>query len=283
MIKDLSLSLKALLSGEAPLGSELKSATISLGAPNAAWRGHGSGLVLDVYLYQVTENRELRTTERRVRPNGDGTVTVEQAPARVECAYVLSAWNFATGGAGTAEPEEQEQRLLGQALAVLMRNPVVPRNRLVGLAAQSIDLPMVTAQPGTGIGTSGDYWGSFETYLRPTVDCRVTLALDLRQDVTGPMVTTAQVTYAPGERRYAIGGVVRTSTLPSTGVPDAWVRVAETGATAVTDALGRFVLDRQPEGPATLTARAAGFQVGAPTVVQVPSSDGVYDLTLTPL
>ncbi|HET7187374.1 MAG TPA: Pvc16 family protein [Gemmatimonadaceae bacterium] len=284
MIKDLSLSLKAMLTGEAAAGSELKAATISLGAPDSEWRGMGNGLVLDVYLYQVSENRELRTNERRVRPNADGSVTVERAPSRVECAYVVSAWSFAAVNGGGAEPEEQEQRLLSQALAVLLRNPELPRTYLTGLAVQEMDLPVVTAQPGSGIGTSGDYWSSFETHLRPTIDCRVTVALDLRQDVTGPMVTTARVQYAPDESLFLIGGVVRSSVPPSPPIAGAWVRAMETGRTAVTDAMGRFVVDRVSGGPLTLAARAVGFQEGPPRIVNVPQEpDGLYDLTLTPL
>lgn len=284
MIKDLSNSLKAFLKREAATGSELAAATISLGAPNADWRGQGGGLVLDVYLYQVTENRELRTNERRLRPNLDGTTTTEQAPARVECAYVISAWNFATAGTGTtSEPEEQEHRLLSQALAVLLRNPTVPRSYLVGLAAQVLDLPVVTAEPGTGIGTSGEYWGSFETYLRPTIDCRVTLALDLKRDLTGRTVTTVGVRHAPDEARYLIGGVVRAATAAAPPVPGAWVRIVETGRTVVTDELGRFVAGHVPGGAITLVARAVGYQQGQPISTQVPQPDGGYDLTLTPL
>jgi Pvc16 N-terminal domain len=286
VIKDLSKSLKAFLKGDAASGSELAAATISLGAPNADWRGQGNGLVLDVYLYQVTENRELRTNERRLRPNPDGTTTVEQAPARVECAYVISAWNFATAGSGTTtEPEEQEHRLLSQALAVLLRNPTVPRTYLVGLASQVLDLPVVTAEPGTGIGTSGEYWGSFETYLRPTLDCRVTLALDLKRDLTGPTVTTVAVRHAPDEARYLIGGVVRaaTATAAAVPVPDAWVRIAETGRTVVTDEFGRFVAGHLPGGALTLVARAVGYEEGQPVSLQVPQPDGGYDLTLIPL
>lgn len=293
MIKDLSNSLKAFLKGEAAAGSELKAATISLGAPNADWRGHGSGLVLDVYLYQVTENKELRTNERHPRPNPDGTTTVVQAPARVECAYVISAWNFATAGAGTtAEPEEQEHRLLSQALAVLLRNPTVPRDYLVGLAKQALDLPVVTAEPGTGIGTSGEYWGSFETYLRPTVDCRVTLALDLLRDLTGPTVTTVEIRpaanaigagHAADDARYMIGGVVRAATPAAPPVRDAWVLIVETGRTVVTDEFGRFVAGCLPGGPVTLVARAVGYREGQTVPLQVPQPDGSYDLTLTPL
>jgi hypothetical protein len=283
MIKDLSLSLKALLKGEATPSSALAAATISLGAPDADWRGAASGLVLDVYLYQVMENRELRTNERHLRHNQDGTTTAELAPARVDCAYVISAWNFATATGGTAEPEEQEQRLLSQALAVLLRNPTVPHRYLVGLANQTVDLPMMAAEPGTGIGTSGEYWGSFDTYLRPTIDCRVTMALDLLRDVTGPTVTTVQVQHAPDEALFLIGGVVRAATSAAAPVPAAWVRVVETGQTVVTDESGRFVLAHLPGGMVTLVARAVGYQEGTPTQVQLPQPDGVYDLTLTPL
>src|SRR5687767_15468686 len=123
------------------MGSELKTATISFAAPDADWRSTASGLALNVYLYRVTENRELRSNDRRLQSNGDGTVTLALAPARVECSYVVTAWNHVTPGSGGPEPEAQAHRLLSQALFVLMRNPSVPRFYLVGLAAQAIEPP----------------------------------------------------------------------------------------------------------------------------------------------
>lgn len=280
MIEDLDISLDNFLSGEATPGSELAGANISFAVPDKDWRSQGTGLGLDLYLYRVVENRELRSTERRYRTNPDGTVTQVDFPVRVECSYLVTAWNKGAAVPGV-EKEKQEHRLLSQVLRVLFRNPTIPRSYLVGLlAGQELELPMVSAQAADE-AANPDFWSGLETYLRPSITVKITLAMPLGLDVTGPLVTGV-TTRTGGEQRMTIGGTVWTNAPTPLPIADAWVRVEPTGRTIVTDSQGRFVFQRLSPGPYQLTVRAVGWQEGS-RAITVPQPDGSYDLTLLPL
>lgn len=281
MISELDQSLENLLKGEAPAGTELAGATVSFGAPDQTWRGSGSSLELDVYLYQLLENRELRSNARSLRQAPGGGVTVEPFPARVECSYLLTAWNKSSGPT-TEEKERAEHRLLAQVLYVLLRNPTLPAAYLTpSLApAQELGLPVIAAQPD-GPATGVDFWTGLGTYLRPSVSCKVTLTIDLDRSVTGPEATFVSL-HVGGDERTLLGGVVRDASTPTETVAEAWIRVTETGETAVTDGAGRFVLERVTPGACTLTVRASGFRETVATV-GVPAPSGVYEVTLRPL
>jgi len=279
VIKDLDATLQQMLAGEAAAGSELASATISFAAPEKDWRASATGLNLAVYLYRVVENRELRSNERRLSRGADGLVTIGQFPARIDCTYLITAWNMGAMLPGV-ERERQEHRLLSQVLFVLLRNPEIPRGYLFGLLAgtQEIDPPSIAAQMDD-MANIPDFWSGFETHVRPAIACKVTLSLDLARDLTTPMVGSALVS-AGGDELFVAGGMVTTGA-PPVAVPGAWVRVAETGRVYVTDTNGRFTIDRIGRGAYTVHVRAIGFKE-AITNISVPTTDGVYAVTLVP-
>jgi len=280
MINELNLGLKQLFAGEAAPGSELSQATISFAAPTKDWRSKSTGLGLNVYLFRLQEDRARRINERIVTRNADGTTSVGPTPTRLECAYVISAWNFAQQ-TNAQDPELQEHKLLSQALLVLWQNTTLPAKYLSDAlaASQKFELPVIAAESNElGAGDS-DFWSGLDTYLRPTVTCKVTMSLDLQQVVTETMVTTAVVNL--GNKLFLIGGTVATGS-PPIAVPNAWVRVDGAERLYVTDASGRFVIPRISAGTHTLLVRAIGFQDGS-RAIQVPQPDGEYDVLLTPL
>ncbi len=189
MIKDLDLTLKAFISGEAESGSELAAAHISFSVPDEEWRARGKELELNIYLYDIRENRELRTNEKELQRNADGTVTQKEPPPRIDCAYIVTAWNKASASSDE-DKEMQEHRLLSQVLKVLMCNPKIPRSYLLGLLKnQEPDLPMVTAQKG-GVPDPVEFWNALGSPLKPSINCVVTISLDLEKWTTATMVDT---------------------------------------------------------------------------------------------
>jgi hypothetical protein len=281
VIKDLDASLQNMLHEDAPPGSELASATISFAAPDATWRGQGMGLAVDCYLYELHEDRELRSNERVQRPMPNGELERQPFPGRVQCCYAITAWDKSEELPGV-EKERVEHRLLSQVLYVLLRNPVLPADYLTGLLTNSLfELPVVSAQLDGAAG-SGDFWSALGWYLKPSVVCKVTLAVDLRRAWSSPMVTTLDVRLSGGEELFLVGGRVFDSGNPPRAVPAALVLVQETGNTYIADSQGRFVIPSLNAGQYTIVARAVGFKEGKRTVL-VPTRDGLYDLALTPL
>jgi hypothetical protein len=281
MIRDLDASLKSMIQGEARPGSELASATISFGAPDKDWRGQGAGLELDMYLYRAIDNRELRSNARRRQFNADGSVTDQAPDARIECSYIISAWNKGADVAGL-EKEEQEHRLLSQVLYVLSRNPTIPSQYLVGLLANpEIPLPLIAAE-SEDMSAKPDFWSSLETYVRPSITCRITIAMDLTMDDTSSQLTTIRTILDPGEQMFIIGGMARSAAAPGTTIPKAWVLLDQGPMTCITDGNGAFIFDRITPGAHTLTVRAVGFQQGV-RQIHVPEPSGFYDVALTPI
>jgi hypothetical protein len=280
MIKDLDISFKNFLVGEAAAGSELSKATISFSVPDSNWRNNSSGLALNVYLFKLLEHRELRQNARSAVHNPDGTVSQQQWPTRLECSYLITGWNLSQE-LGGEEREKQEHRLLSQVLYVLFRNPTMPAKYLSGLLAntQEIDLPIIAARSDDMGSADSDFWIGLSTPLRPSVVCKVTLSVDLDQSVTEPMVTTARTAYTAGEERITIGGTVRAAA-SNAPVANAWVLLDAGRTISITAADGRYQIDDVRRGSHTLTVRAVGF-VQSTRALIVPSPTGEYDMMLT--
>jgi hypothetical protein len=279
MISDLDASLKSMLSREAKPGSELSYATISFATPDRDWRAQGSGLELNVYLYRALDNRELRSNERRPEPNPDGTVSIRPFPARLECSYVISAWNKASDLPGFTR-EEQEHRLLSQVLYVLWRNPTMPTRHLTGLLANADILIPIQAAQSDDMSAKPDFWTSLDTPVRPAITCNITVALDLDLDELSTRMSTLVMGVGTGKHAFTIGGTVRNAAAPNEPINDAWIRLDDTSQTSFSDQQGRFVIDRIPEGMHPVTVRAAGFKEIRPKF-EVPNQSGSYDILLT--
>jgi hypothetical protein len=175
MIRDLDDTLQALLHTQAAPGSELASADISFEIPDSDWRGTLTKLTVNCYLYDIRENRELRTHEPRVLRSADGKRAIRRTPpVRVDCGYCITGWSPAT-----SESVLEEHRLLSQVLAVLFRNPTLPAGVLQGsLATQIPPYPWLIAAP-EGVKNPPEFWGALDQQLKPSLNYVVTLAFDL--------------------------------------------------------------------------------------------------------
>jgi hypothetical protein len=289
MIEDLDASLKAMLTGEAAAGSALATAGISFAAPDQAWQGQGSGMQVNVYLCRILDNRDLRSNQRSVVLNPNGSVTTSLFPSRLDCTYVITAWEKGSDVAGI-DKEISEHALLGEVLVALWRNPTLPARYLSGsLAGTELPLPVIAAE-NEDIAAKPDFWNALDGYVRPAIICRITLAVDLSQDVAGRQVTTIRTTVqtagnpasGQGDLLVEIGGFIRNATAAAETVPDAWIRLDSSPLSTVSDSTGAFRIAGVSPGPHSLTVRAAGFAQGVRTLT-VPDPSGFYDVSLTPL
>jgi Pvc16 N-terminal domain/Carboxypeptidase regulatory-like domain len=289
MIEDLDASLKAMLTGEATPGSALATAGISFAAPGQTWQGQGSGLQVNIYLYQIMDNRDLRSNQRNTVLNPDGSVTANLFPARIDCSYIITAWEKGSDVAGI-DKEIAEHALLGEILYVLWRNPTIPARYLTGsLVNPELPLPVIAAE-NEDMAAKPDFWNALDGYVRPAITCRVTLAVDLNQDVSGPQVTTILTTVQQagatasdqGDLFVEIGGIIRNADALTQTIPDAWILLDSSLLSTISDSTGAFRITGVRPGPHSLTVRAVGFAQGVRTFA-VPDPSGFYDVSLTPL
>ena len=191
MIRDLDATLVALLKAGAAAGSLLARTDIVFDLPDAAWRRTINRLTLNCYLYEIHENRELRTNEPILRRSTDGKKAARvRPPIRIDCSYCITAWSAATKDAVL-----EEHQLLSEVLLVLLRNETIPKAVLQGtLVGQIPPFPTVIAHSG-GTKNLPEFWSALDQKLKPSLNYVVTLALLLQplDAGQGPTVTTVNV------------------------------------------------------------------------------------------
>jgi len=235
---------------------------------------------VDLFLYETKENRELREALPSTHIE-QGVGARRRAPLRVDCSYMVTTWSKKKA----VDKIAAEHLLLAQALNWLSRFPVVPLTYFsTGMQDSQEFMPPTMVAQMDGAKSAGEFWHALGIAPRPYFNLMVTLTMDLHQTVEDGIVTTiASRHHATDpqavEERLIIGGTVRSA--QQNPVADAWVRLEPRGDIAVTDALGRFVLQRAPRGGGnTLRARAAGQAAEATRAnLQIPSPSGEYDLT----
>jgi hypothetical protein len=235
---------------------------------------------VNLFLYEVKENRELRDPAPIIEKNGDIFIRKEP-PLRVDCSYIVTAWSNAVGDARVVE----EHRLLAQALLWLSRFPTIPSDKLQGsLANQPYPPPTMVAQMDPN-KNAGDFWFALGIPPRPAFYLVVTIAMDLGLTIEGPLVTTRFTNVEAGtgaeEEQWAqIGG--RVATAGGVGIADALVDMLGAGLRARSDADGRYSFVRAPLGAHSIRVVATGFQPKTQPLT-VPGKPEDYDVILTPL
>lgn len=189
MIRDLDDTIKMLLEEEAPSGSELEAADINFEIPDEKWRGDLNTLTVNCYLYDTQQNTDLKTSEPILQHMNDGLHAVRRRPpARIDCAYCLTAWSPAQD-----ESVLDEHRLLSQMLLVLLKHPFIPEEYLQGdLVNQIPPYPTVIATTH-GIKNLPEFWRALDQQYKPSLNYIVTLAMMLDEVVDGPIRVVDEV------------------------------------------------------------------------------------------
>jgi hypothetical protein len=189
MIRDLDDTLKALFETHAPVNSALAGAEVSFDLPDAAWRSALQTLTVNCYLYDVRQNMAMRTAEAILVRSADNKRAARVSPpARIDCAYCITAWSTATTGA-----VYEEHRLLSQALQLLLRFPTIPPGVLQGsLAGQFPPYPGIAAAQ-EGVKNMPDFWHALDQKLKPSLNYIVTLAM-----MTDAIPTDSEMVDVPG-------------------------------------------------------------------------------------
>lgn len=178
MIRDLDMTIQKMLVTLAAPGSVLAGAVVTFDLPDADWRAGVTKLTVNCYLYDVRENRDMRTNERLIQRSDAGVaVALRQPPVRVDCTYCITAWSPADD-----ESVLEEHRLLSQVLRLLLRNPTIPSSVLQGMLVTQIPpYPRVIAS-GDTIKNMPEFWGALDQQLKPALNYTITLALMLDEE-----------------------------------------------------------------------------------------------------
>lgn len=281
MFQDLDNAISALLNDPAA-PTDVRNADVSFETPDKSFAPPAA--TLNLFLYELKENRELRDPEP-IREVVAGVVVRRQPPLRADCTYLVTAWaNNLAGPARVAG----EHSLLGQTLVWLSRFPTVPAAFFVGgtLADPPFPPPTLVAQAKSD-NNAGEFWSALGIPPRPAFQLTVTIALDLGLETPeGPPVVTKEMvvseigTPAPVLATwFEIGGTVRDA-ITQALVVGADVTLVEMAATTVTDDQGQFRFSLLEAGNYTLHVVAAGFPPQDKPVVVPGLVLNEYDVAL---
>jgi hypothetical protein len=255
MISDLDESIKELLIKRGLLNpGEID---IKFEMPNREWSASISKPTVNLYLYDIRENHQLRGTEWSITKDENGKATRKKTPSRIDIAYLITVW--------TSDIAD-EHRLLYQVLLTLFRYPEIPEEVLSGqLVGQSCPIKTTTAQPDGLFNNPADFWSALDNEIKPSINYVVTLPLDTEIAFTAPIVTTKIIDYkkpdAEVERLVQVAGIVHEVGKPERGISKARVVAKEAGMTAETDEQGRYSFPKITEGKHTFQVLVADKKV----------------------
>jgi hypothetical protein len=195
MIDDLDKTLQELLKTGLPSGVASQVA-ISFAPPDSSFPPSAVTLpAIDLFLYDVRENRDLRDQEWLLERRSDGTGSKRPPPVRVDCSYLITAW----ASVASSTPAFDEHRLLGEVMKVLLRHPVIPDAVLQGgLKGQEPRLPAVTLQPGQ-LQSMGEFWQALGGKPKAALNYTVTIGVAPHApEETGPLVTDKVIKFRQG-------------------------------------------------------------------------------------
>ena len=182
MLQDLDATLAALLEAELSVGN----VAVSFAAPDDQFPPpHVSLPALSFFLYDIRENRELRPGQWELeRSNGGFTRT--PPPVRVDCSYLITAWPSPSA----PEPSQDEHRLLGDLMKVLLRHPTIPEEYLRGeLSGQEPPLP-ARIIADMQLQSLGELWQAMGGKPKAALHFAVTIGVAvLEPSEAGPAVT----------------------------------------------------------------------------------------------
>jgi len=189
MINDLDETLAALLQRDLP-SVLTEQVQISFATPDDQFPPQSVTLpAIDLFLYDVRENLELRTNEVYVERRSDGTAERMRAPVRVDFSYLITAWPSESA----PDPAEDEHRLLGEVMRVLLRHRTIPEDVLQGaLRNQEPALPVSSLQPGR-LQSLGEFWQALGGKPKAALNYQVTLSVDVTAPEEVHLVTDKMI------------------------------------------------------------------------------------------
>jgi hypothetical protein len=234
---------------------------------------------INLYLYDIRENTELRVRQPQLQRNYDNHSAGRKLPAkRIDLSYLITVW---------ARNPEDEHQLLWRVLATLSRfDTIDPEEYGKGsIRLQPVPLPTKIALPSDAVRNMPDLWGVMENQLKPSINFQVTMALDVYEAIEAPMVLTTQIRVGQSDDRnreimteslttYHIGGRVLDG---DDIVPGAEVTILNRGDYVTTDDEGRFVFAYLHDGEYELEVQADGKKAKT-YKIEVPSPS--YDLSI---
>ena len=253
MFDALDESIKNLLIDQIPV--KKNEISIVFDQPTDDWAARVSKPTLNVYLYEIRENRQLRGAEqfKEIRLT-DGNVEVHANPSRVDLFYLITAWS---------KKEQDQHHLLGLAMMALLRSPFMPKKVYAdGLNGHSVPIRLSMSHSAEDTKNWSDFWSTMNNKVRPGLMLKATLLLDPYEPVISTMVSAAEIAILQDDpmypdpvvsrRYYVIGGEIKSEKYDPSVLSLTW---EEKDRVIKMEEEGRFRINKVPEGAYHLAIR----------------------------
>lgn len=175
MIEQLDQVLRTILNDtHAP--EELQNAEVSFDIPKEGYAPDRE--TINLYLYNIQENRILRNPEPIIEID-EGNYYKQAPPVRVDCFYMLTAWNSRTGEHASAH----EHKLLSESFRWLSKFSQMPNDYFPeewkdkdNTSYQPHPVYISTGQMDT-IEEPGKFWAALGSPPRPFVNIKITISM----------------------------------------------------------------------------------------------------------
>jgi hypothetical protein len=286
MIQDVDETIRNLLLKRGKIDDS--AVDISFDQPTGEWAGSLTRPTINCYLYDIRENVELRSRDFKIeRDINNGMTRRVFDPLRVDLSYIITSWTR-----NIRDEHALLSRVLTTCAAVRAIRPSDAEIVEEALRNQPLDMPVKVALPSEAIRNLPDLWGVMENQLRPAINFVITIAVDLNEVITAPMVLTAQFDFGPYQpngarslksyrqtetakidQAFHVGGTVFLGDQP---LPDATIRMVDHPFEVLTDSAGRYVFASVPRGDYALTIEHPSAKKPLKAHISVPSEK--YDL-----
>jgi hypothetical protein len=188
---------------------------------------------------------------------------------------------------------EDEHLLLSNVVLALLRFPVLPED-VLDKELEGREIPTFVGQSDGIIQSPADYWGSLDNDIRPSLDYRAVLKLEVepnRQQVDKLVFTSRfdvgskengdqRIVSRDSPHLYRIWGTVHKAGEINVGIRDLKVTIREKGMDYITDGHGRYVFKGLQEGTYTLvvTDQAGNERANRSINVPLESVSESYDV-----
>lgn len=171
MFADVNRTIEALLKAELPANVATQ-LSISFATPDERFPPNGvTPPSINLFLFEIYENAELRTVEPLIERRADGTTTRTPPPVHVDCHYLVTA--FAQEQLGS---EMEEHYILGTTLTILLRHRILPASVLKGALAGKT--PPVRATAARKSTSGAELWQALNRKPRACFHYTLTVPLD---------------------------------------------------------------------------------------------------------
>jgi hypothetical protein len=186
MLHDLDATVASLVESELAV----KNVSLSFAAPDERFPPSGVTLpAIGFFLYDVRENYGLRDTQWELTQVGDQFAR-KRPPVRVDCSYLITAWPSDSA----PNPSQDEHRLLGGVMKVLLSHRQIPEKYLKGEfkgGTPPLRTQIIAEQQ---LKSVGEFWQAMGGKPKAALNYKVTISVDVSaaQDA-GPMVKKHQI------------------------------------------------------------------------------------------